>query len=391
MRVEAPTDLAFRPNLAKAHFAEYVSRGIEAPKASEIVRGELERDLTYYFLEQYAKVRLVNYSYQFSGQDLVSPKYEYQGDVCGMYKKSIIERQINGLPTDREEAEYMSMQMIKNDLRQETEEKSFVLVSRPPAGDDRNLRAGYGEYSMVYFGQYQPEKRKIDMFAWRNNLTLAEQTTVLNKFLGDEDKFDAITADPNDLLKKPILKSGNIDAFVQEFNIAAGVNLKKDDFDNAQEFKLANYSEGLNYYSNQLANLVSDGLSEDELNIALVSIEGEFIKWVNGETISHEVISYREDEVRMRFLEVSRRFDLSQFSGGHCGKSGFSRFSAFGGSGVELSSMLTSGVSLSSGSSEDEYGTREIHCEECGAKYMRDSGKLEEKCRKCGGKKGIVC
>lgn len=42
-------------------------------------------------------------------------------------------------------------------------------------------------------------------------------------------------------------------------------------------------------------------------------------------------------------------------------------------------------------SGEDSYGTREINCEKCGAKYMRDSGKLEEKCKKCGGKKGIAC
>ena len=40
---------------------------------------------------------------------------------------------------------------------------------------------------------------------------------------------------------------------------------------------------------------------------------------------------------------------------------------------------------------EDEYGTLEIHCEECGATYNRSSGKLEEKCRRCGGTRGITC
>lgn len=40
---------------------------------------------------------------------------------------------------------------------------------------------------------------------------------------------------------------------------------------------------------------------------------------------------------------------------------------------------------------EDEYGTLKIHCEECGATYQRDQGKLEENCRICGGTRGIVC
>lgn len=40
---------------------------------------------------------------------------------------------------------------------------------------------------------------------------------------------------------------------------------------------------------------------------------------------------------------------------------------------------------------EDEYGTLEIHCEECGTTYQRTSGKLEKNCRKCGGTKGITC
>jgi len=40
---------------------------------------------------------------------------------------------------------------------------------------------------------------------------------------------------------------------------------------------------------------------------------------------------------------------------------------------------------------EDNYGTLEIHCEECGAIYLRTPNKLEERCRCCGGTKGIAC
>ena len=40
---------------------------------------------------------------------------------------------------------------------------------------------------------------------------------------------------------------------------------------------------------------------------------------------------------------------------------------------------------------EDQYGPREIHCEECGATYVRDAGMLEGKCRFCSGTRGIVC
>ena len=40
---------------------------------------------------------------------------------------------------------------------------------------------------------------------------------------------------------------------------------------------------------------------------------------------------------------------------------------------------------------EDQYGTLEIHCEECGTTYMRTPGKLEKNCRRCGGTRGITC
>jgi len=40
---------------------------------------------------------------------------------------------------------------------------------------------------------------------------------------------------------------------------------------------------------------------------------------------------------------------------------------------------------------KDQYGTLEIHCEECGATYQRTPGVLEAKCRICGGIRGIVC
>ncbi|GEM_PF-4938547 len=40
---------------------------------------------------------------------------------------------------------------------------------------------------------------------------------------------------------------------------------------------------------------------------------------------------------------------------------------------------------------EDQFGTLEINCGECGRNYSRNRGKLEEKCRYCSGTKGIVC
>ena len=52
------------------------------------------------------------------------------------------------------------------------------------------------------------------------------------------------------------------------------------------------------------------------------------------------------------------------------------------------SSLLSTALSPNS---EDQYGTLEIHCEECGATYNRNPGRLEEKCRRCGGTRGITC
>ncbi len=40
---------------------------------------------------------------------------------------------------------------------------------------------------------------------------------------------------------------------------------------------------------------------------------------------------------------------------------------------------------------KDQFGTREIRCQECHATYIRTAGKLEENCRFCRGTKGIAC
>lgn len=40
---------------------------------------------------------------------------------------------------------------------------------------------------------------------------------------------------------------------------------------------------------------------------------------------------------------------------------------------------------------EDQYGTLRIDCKKCNRSYNRTPGKLEEKCKYCGGTEGIVC
>lgn len=56
-----------------------------------------------------------------------------------------------------------------------------------------------------------------------------------------------------------------------------------------------------------------------------------------------------------------------------------------------ISSTIYNLNSTSLFSGEDEYGTLQIHCEECDTTYQRTPGKLEKSCRRCGGTKGIVC
>lgn len=56
-----------------------------------------------------------------------------------------------------------------------------------------------------------------------------------------------------------------------------------------------------------------------------------------------------------------------------------------------VSEFKTGAITPFSKSNEDQYGTLEIHCEECGSRYNRTPGKLEPCCKNCGGTKGIAC
>lgn len=109
---------------------------------------------------------------------------------------------------------------------------------------------------------------------------------------------------------------------------------------------------------------------------------------INNQTYRQEIISRVHSEANLpQTMAILRSLAVREVRTG-CGVSGGT--TSLQSSPFKPFSLADFGMKLTA-SQEDEFGTLEIHCEECNSTYLRQPGKLEEKCRICGGKKGIVC
>ncbi len=328
MPCETVQDFAFRPNLADAHLDRLLRSGYSCEQAKGVIAGVLERDLAYYFLEQFAKENLVHFQYRFAKdlrgeQILVSPNYEKLGDVCGLYQNAIAERKQLNKPIDREEAELEGMKVIKERLGQTDKATNFLLVSPPPPVSERNLRPGYDDHSFIFFGEFDSETREIDMFALRNNFSVDQQVRIVNKAAGQE-VISRAEAHPNDFLRRPVFTDQSMESLIEVVEEVSGHKLALV-FDK-QTWTMERYSEHFGNFAQTLADLVAEGANEKTLQFALAAIEMEFVKWINGESMLAHQIHYKTDEVIYGFGQLVQKYDLSGFMTGSCGASTISIF-----------------------------------------------------------------
>lgn len=389
-------DLAFSPNLPKRQFDELLTDGYSQSEAREITCGILERDLTYYFLEYFAKEKLVQFSYHFSenGQGeriLLSPKYEAMGDVCGLWERAIETRRAQGKPIDREEAELEGFRKIKEELAESSKETSFLLVSPSPPASEKHLRPNFGDYNFVFFGHFDPKTRVVKMFAWRNNLTIEELCEMVNR-VADKKLISGYEAHSNDFLRTPVFVNGSLVNLISVCRRVSDVVPRDEDFGKTSYFESGKYQESFSKFASHLASQIADGVGDEVLEATVAFFEMEFVKWVRGGKAGVFEIPQDRAAIMAYFGQFQRQYgqNLSEFRGGSCGVSILSTFAKdiFSMPGIMTFSLGFGDSGLGLG---DRYGIREIHCESCGVKYLRDHGKLEKCCRFCGGKKGIVC
>jgi len=314
-------NLAFRPLLVRRRFDELCAIGLDSDQAHQEILALCERDLTYYFLEQFAKKKLVSYSYHFemdeSGQRrMVSAHYERFGDVCNLFAKAVSEKREQGRAFDREEAELAGFLEIKQNLIDSTVPTSLILVSPPPLSSD---------YSFVYFGLFDPKTQKIEMYAWRNNLSLDSQRQMVNEYAGKE--IISSEVHPNDFLRNPVFKAGQaaIEAHNRFLEMAGA---PPEDF-----YK---YRGAISKAAKTLVDLVRSGADEEILNLVQADIELEFVKIVQQAPCKKPVLSTFAEHIRdvgqayayvlAKRQAMSDHFDLSSYSMGGCGSSMFSTF-----------------------------------------------------------------
>ncbi len=386
-------DFAFRPTLVKRRYDEFRDFGFNHFESYSRTYELTRRDLTYYFLEQFAKKNLVGFEYSLHEEadgsvKMVSTHYEQFGDVCDMFANARDERREAGLDFSREEAELEGLKKIKNRLVESDEEASVLLISRPP--DEAEKRAGYGDYSFVYFGHFDPQERRLSMYAWRNNMSIDEQKKLYKDFSQEEPVFSSMGA--NDFLRSPALQFGEEGKYAfDRLRFLAGYKVA-DFYEYRQEIDRA---------TEVLVDLAATGASDRLMNLAQANLELDFVEIIEGgEPVSTElrpkIENFRSEDkayfyVSSRRQQMDKRFDLASYSRGGCGVSAFASVGdrAGGTRSILARSVLPDLAGIA------EFGDY-FTCPKCEGKI--DSGKGITTCPHCGYTKeqaasemGIAC
>lgn len=391
-RETSELDFAFRPTLVKRRYDELRGFGFNHFESYSRTYDLTRRDMTYYFLEQFAKKSLVAFEYSFQEEDgtkkMVSTHYEQFGDVCDMFAKTCDERRKAGLDFSREEAELAGVRKIKYGLSGVGEDAVVLLIS-PPPGEDQN-RAGYGDYSFVYFGKYSHEEQKLSMYAWRNRMTFDQQKELYADFSQEEPDFSF--TDPNDFLRSPAFKFGEEGKYAfDRLRFLAG----------SEPADFYEFRKEIDKATEELVDLASMGASDRLMNIAQANLELDFVEAIEGKSdVSFKPLPkierFKSDDeayvyVAARRREIGSRVDLGRYSGGGCG---VSAFASVGDRLVGAQSILARSVlpDLAGITESSDYFT----CPKCEGKI--ESGKGTTTCPHCGftkeqaaSEKGIAC
>jgi len=202
------------------------------------------------------------------------------------------------------------------------------------------------------------------------------------------DPFSDLPENPNDadFIARPLITYKSIEEIHQIFNRDEGTM-------SHQEFLalLKNSSFAISSYIKALAK--NPFLSDEEYQGKYNAIPNlsDICAGLNLQNLSRfkreQIIeAIRQPNLREGMLVYLGAQTVRTTSGG-CGLSGGYLTSTNNYGFQSVSEFATGFNSLL----EDQYGTLEIHCEECGATYMRTPGKLEKSCRHCGGTRGIAC
>ena len=281
-------------------------------------------------------------------------------------------RQSNGSnETERELAEVEGFTKVQDLLVSGNWPLDPKIIVISPRGQEDSI------YQHNFFDVWEKDGDRIIMRRYTSSATY-EQFRVAAEFL---DPFNNLPGNPTDadFLKTPLIAYKQIDEILALFPPDEGVITRQ-----------------------ELANIIAicSQLIENYINNPSSKTFTALLNFADALTFTPEVKSPYTSRVRMRItpMTVKRLIDFygsqpaRQVATG-CGlQLGFRSTVSGQWSMVNFSpfSVAEFGiVNLSSG--EDQYGTLQIHCGECGATYMRTPGKLEKNCQRCGGTKGIVC
>lgn len=327
--------LDFRPSLLRDHLQSLKDQGFSQQEAKTVVEDIARRELTYLFLERFAKENLVHFSYYFEGERLLSPGYEALGDVRDRYKAAISERKERGGLVFREEAELEGMEQIRERLAGSEVPRTFVLMSPPPSKSELIDYPQYADYSFYFFGKYDPGEAKIDMFAWRNEKSLEEQRREANGLLGGN--YISEEVHPNDFLRTPIFVGGPLET---SRGVIADMPTDEE-FSEAATFGFEKYSDRIDDEARMLTALIENGASDQVLLDAQLKIEMDFVRWVEGKQGVFKAVDdpglYSADShsqfsahVREYFAWFSTQYDTQKYSCSGCGGSVFGLYDSYG-------------------------------------------------------------
>ena len=314
------------------------------------------------------KVELSQVIYQIQDGQLVSS--EHDQPFLEIIKRGQKYRQENGSnDTLRELAEVEGFTKVQDLLVSGNWPLDPKIIVISPRGQEDSI------YQHNFFDVWEKDGDRIIMRRYTSSATY-EQFRVAAEFL---DPFNNLPGNPTDadFLKTPLITYKQIDEILALFPPDEGVITRQ-----------------------ELANIIAicSQLIENYINNPSSKTFTALLNFADALTFTPEVKSPYTSRVRMRItpMTVKRLIDFygsqpaRQVATG-CGlQLGFRSTVSGQWSVVNFSPFSVSEFGIA-GALEDQYGTLEIHCEECGANYLRTPGKLEKSCRFCGGKHGIVC
>lgn len=174
---------------------------------------EMVRSLTDNLWTCWKEIRRENNSYYYQikrnqGKEgaLFSPGFNWEGEIKNVYHKTVIKREKNKLPFERERAEYNGFCLVEKEILNTPDDPQnpssyplVLIISPPPEVPYGN----YGARSVYYLGQKQPvaasNRWELQIVRWENDLSFVEHQLVFEA-LGKP-----VPLNVNAMLENPII------------------------------------------------------------------------------------------------------------------------------------------------------------------------------------------